>query len=318
MARVLTSIIGSSGFIGRSIVANLIQKKCSVRAFYRDLDLNLSLNSDNVFGVDITDKFDFTTALRGSEILINAAGLAHQPNSNSAVSINKFREVNVDAIINLASAAAEAGIKRMVHISTIKVNGEITKIDTFFHRASLPDPQNYYGKLKLEAEVGLQEVATRTGMELVIIRSPAVYGPRMKGNLANLVNLLKWKAPLPFGSICNKRSFIGIDNLVDLVITASHHPKAANKIYLASDGEDLSTPDLIKKIALALKTNAKMFSMNPDLLISIARVIGKADAAERLCCSLRIDHSAAREDLGWRPLISVDEGLTRAVNGMAV
>jgi nucleoside-diphosphate-sugar epimerase len=318
MARILTSIIGSSGFIGRSIIANLIQEKCSVRAFYRDLDLNLLLSSDNVFGADITDKFDFTTTLRGSEILINAAGFAHQPNSNSAVSINKFRAVNVDAIINLASAAAEAGIKRMVHISTIKVNGEITKSDTFFHRASLPDPQNYYGKLKLEAEVGLQEVAARTGMELVIIRPPAVYGPRMKGNLASLVNLLKWNAPLPFGSICNKRSFIGIDNLVDLVITASRHPKAANKIYLASDGEDLSTPDLIKKIALALKINAKMFSLNPDLLISMARILGKAESAERLCYSLRIDHSAAMEDLGWRPRVSVDDGLMRAVNGVAV
>lgn len=214
---------------------------------------------------------------------------------------------------NLARQAVEAGVRRFVYLSSIKVNGEQTQKGAPFSEEDTPAPEDPYGISKMEAEQGLQRLAAETGLEVVIIRPPLVYGPGVKGNFASMVKLVDKGLPLPLGAVDNKRSLIALDNLVDLIIVCIEHPAAANQVFMAGDGEDLSTTELLRGIACALGKPSRLVSVPEGVLMFGASLFGKKAVARRLLGSLQVDISKARDLLGWQPPVSVEEGLTRTV-----
>jgi len=223
----------------------------------------------------------------------------------------EFRSVNVDGTLVLARQAAEAGVRRFIFISSIGVNGGETTAHPFTVDDSV-SPHTPYAVSKHEAEVGLRALAEDTAMEIVIIRPPLVYGPNAPGNFYSLMKFLASRVPLPLGSVkANRRSFVYLDNLIDLIVTCLDHPKAANQTFLVSDGEDLSTTDLLRRMGQALGKPARLIPVPQQLLTLAAKVLGKPGIAQRLCGSLQVDIAKTRELLGWNPPVSVDEGLRR-------
>ena len=234
-------------------------------------------------------------------------------NDSAADSPAAFRAVIVAGTLELASRAAAVGVKRFVFISSVKVNRELTRLGSRFSEADAPMPQDPYGVSKCEAELGLRRIALETGMDLVIIRPPLVYGPGVKANFAALMRAVQRGIPLPLGAIHNQRSLVALDNLVDFIITCAVHPKAANQTFLVSDGEDLSTTELLRKMAAAAGVSSRLWPVPAWALRLGASLLGKGDAVQRLCGNLQVDISKARELLAWVPPVSVDEGLRRAM-----
>jgi nucleoside-diphosphate-sugar epimerase len=260
---------------------------------------------------DIDQHTDWSAALKNQQVVVHTAARAHIMDDQAEEPLAAFREVNVAGTLNLARQAAGAGIRRFVFISSIKVNGEQTAPGSCFMAEDSPAPEDPYGISKLEAEQGLQQIALETGMEVVIIRPPLVYGPGVKGNFASMIKLVEKGLPLPFGAIDNRRSLVGLDNLVDLIITCIDHPNAANQVFLVSDGEDLSTSGLLRRVAKAMGKPSRLISVPAGLLQLGATVLGKKAVGQRLLGSLQVDISATRERLDWTPPVSVDEGLRR-------
>ena len=254
---------------------------------------------------------DWSAILKNQNVVIHAAARAHIMKEEVTDPLAEYRRVNVDGTLNLARYAVEAGVKRFVFISSIKVNGEQTAPGRPFTCDDTPTPEDPYGISKLEAEQGLQQIALETGMEVVIIRSPLVYGPGVKGNFASMIKLVEKGLPLPFGAIDNRRSLVGLDNLVDLIITCIDHPNAANQVFLVSDGEDLSTSGLLRRVAKAMGKPSRLIPVPAVLLQLGATVLGKKAVGQRLLGSLQVDISSTRERLDWTPPVSVDEGLRR-------
>ena len=221
----------------------------------------------------------------------------------------EFRRVNVQGTLNLARQSAVVGVGRFVFISSIKVNGEATQLERPFTADDAPAPIDAYGVSKMEAEQGLREIALQTGMEVVIIRPPLVYGPGVKANFAALMRWLRYGVPLPLGAIPNRRSLVSLDNLVDLILTCLTHPAAANQTFLVSDGEDVSTTELLRRTGQALGRPARLIPVPASWLKLAAAMVGKPDVAQRLCESLQVDIEKTRRLLGWSPLISLDQGL---------
>jgi nucleoside-diphosphate-sugar epimerase len=228
-----------------------------------------------------------------------------------------FRSINVDGTLNLARQADAAGVKRFVYISSIGVNGSQTAIGKSFSEADPAQPNNAYAYSKWEAEQGLRQIAAHTFMEVVIIRPPLVYGANAPGNFGSLARAIQRGVPLPLGAIHNHRSLVALDNLVDFIITCISHPKAANQTFLISDGEDLSTTELVRGLAQAAGVPARLLPVPVWALEWAGRLVGKGDAVQRLCSNLQIDSSKALNMLDWRPKISVQEGLRRAIAGTA-
>jgi nucleoside-diphosphate-sugar epimerase len=224
----------------------------------------------------------------------------------------EFQEVNLHGTVNLARQAASAGVKRFVYVSTVKVNGEYTD-DKPFSESDAPKPQDPYGVSKWQAEHGLDVIGRETGMEIVIIRPPLVYGPGVKANFFNLLNIVTKALPLPLGSIKNSRSMLYVENLVDALILASTHPKAAGQTYLVSDGLATSTPQLIKDIALAMRKQSRVFPFPLSILRLCALLLGKSSAIDRLTQSLEIDSSKISKDLEWVPPYTMQQGLQETV-----
>jgi nucleoside-diphosphate-sugar epimerase len=225
--------------------------------------------------------------------------------------LKAFREVNVVGTLNLARQAAAAGVKRFIFISSIKVNGEQTPLGQLFFSHDVPSPEDFYGISKHEAEQGLRELAAETGMEVVIIRPPLVYGPDVKGNFANMIKLVGKGLPLPLGAVHNKRSLVALDNLVDLIITCIDHPGAANETFLVSDGEDLSTTQLLQGVAEAMGKPSRLIPVPAGLLKFGATLLGKKALAQRLLGSLQVDISHTQKCLNWTPPLTVKQGLQR-------
>ena len=225
----------------------------------------------------------------------------------------EFRRANVESTMRLARQAAEAGVKRFVFMSSVKVNGESTLIGHAFTEEDIPAPQDAYGQSKNEAEIGLRQLAAETGMEVVIIRPPLIYGPGVKANFAALMRAVQRGWPLPLGAIHNQRSLVALDNLVDFILTCLSHPDAAQQTFLVSDGHDLSTTELVRGMARAAGVASRILPIPAWILQTAASLLGKGAAAQRLCGNLQIDISKARTHLGWRPPISVDEGLRRVI-----
>lgn len=258
---------------------------------------------------DLTATANWRPALQGINVIVHTAARVHIMNDNVADPLAAFRAANVDGTLALARQAAEAGVRRFVFISSIKVNGEVSAPGAAFSAKDRPAPVDDYGISKAEAEVCLQQVAHDTGMQVVIIRPPLVYGPGVKANFQSMMWWLRRGIPLPFGGIQNKRSLVALDNLIDLIVLCIEHPAAANRIFLAADGDDMSTPELLRRVAATLGTEAKLFSVPVGLLTGAARLIGKPAIAQRLCGSLQVDISETRNVLGWQPPFTVDMSL---------
>jgi nucleoside-diphosphate-sugar epimerase len=225
--------------------------------------------------------------------------------------------VNVAGTIHLAQEAVRAGVRRFVFLSSIKVNGEGTAPRRPYRASDVPAPVDPYGVSKAEAEDGLRAIARETGMEVVILRPVLVYGPGVKGNFHSMLRCLRKGIPLPLGAIHNRRSLVARDNLVDLVVTALRHPAAANGTFLVSDGEDLSTTDLLVRAGEALDTRARLLPVPAALIMVVARLLGRGEVANRLCGSLEVDISETRTRLGWTPPVSVNVALEETATAFA-
>ena len=309
-------VTGSTGFVGGALIDKLsTNSKFNTVAAYRK---NLSKKLENIAYVQVgglSSDTNWEEALKGVITVIHTAARAHIMNEKFIDPLFEYRKVNVDGTLNFARQAASSGVRRFIFISSIKVNGEQTKADSPFIADDIPLPSDAYAISKYEAEIGLNRLARETGMEVVIIRPPLVYGPGVKGNFASMLGVLEKGRPLPLGAIYNKRSLVGLDNLLDLIVTCIDHSGAVNQTFLAGDGEDLSTTELLQRLGIVLGKPALLIPLPASLLMFIAALVGKKAVAQRLCGSLQVDILKAKNKLGWEPSISVDEGLRRMVSG---
>ena len=265
-----------------------------------------------VFNVGPIDRgTDWVPALKNQNIVIHTAGLAHFKGGKKLAPLVECRRVNVEGTLAFASQAAESGVRRFIYISSTNVYGTEPCCHDSVNELSYLRPDDLTGVTKLEVERGLLRIASETCMQIVIIRSPMIYGPGAKGNFASLSKLVALGLPLPLGSINNQRSLVALDNLVDLIITCIDHPEAVNQVFLAGDGQDLSTSDLLRGVALAMGKPSRLIPVPEPLLMLVAKLLGKRAVAQRLLGSLQVDISKARDLLGWEPPISVEEGLRR-------
>ena len=310
MTRIL--LTGASGFIGAAVQADLLSdRRFTLRAAYRQLPTQ-SVPGLQVCQIsDLTRDTDWQTALGNIEVVIHCAARVHVMKEHEADSLAAFRRVNVQGTLCLAEQAAQAGIRRFVYLSSIKVNGEGTSAERPYTADDQPDPQDPYGVSKWEAEQGLQALAACTGMEVVIIRPVLVYGPGVKANFRNMMSWLNRGIPLPLGAIANKRSLVAMDNLVDLIVRCIHHPAAAQQVFLVSDDEDLSTSQLLRRMARALGRPAYLLPVPMRLLSSVAQLLGKKALSQRLCGSLAVDIEKTKTLLEWSPPLGVDDALAK-------
>ena len=304
----MTSVFltGASGFIGSGL-SSRFPDNFRLRQAFRVEPVEQPI-SEYVL-CDFNDDTSLSLALKGIDVVIHCAGRAHLLNDNSKNAFNEFRKVNVDITLNLAHAAVNSGVKRFIFLSSIGVNGNLSASP--FTEKNTPSPVEGYAFSKLEAEQGLQKIAASSGMEVVIIRPPLVYGPGAPGNFRRLIGAVSEGRVLPLGLVHNKRSFVALDNLVDLIITCIDHPAAANQIFLVSDGEDLSTTELLRRVGHALGKPAKLLPVPAWIISLAATLIGKRDVSQRLLGSLQVDISKTRDLLGWVPPVSVDEALQK-------
>ena len=306
-------ITGASGFVGRTLLPVLSLRSHEIVAAMRAAPSDRETPSNAVAIGDIDADTDWSTALHGADAVVHLAARVHVMSENARDPLREFRRVNTDGTLNLARQAAAAGVKCFIFLSTIGVNGNSTSYGKIFTETSASLPHDPYSVSKHEAEAGLHAISKSTGMEIVIIRPTLVHGSKAPGNFGKLTRLVAKGLPLPLASIDNRRSLVGIDNLVDFIITCLEHPAAANETFLVSDGEDLSTPDLIRRMAHSMNRPARLLPVPKSVLMAAAAMLGKRDMAQRLCGSLQVDISKARTLLGWNPPVSVDEGLRRAV-----
>jgi nucleoside-diphosphate-sugar epimerase len=308
------AITGANGFVGRALCAQAVARGTAVRGITRS-PCELLSEIDN-FVVPVIDvNTDWQHGLTDCDAVIHLAARVHVIREAAINPLSKFRRVNVHGTLNLARQAAAAGVRRFVFISSIGVNGAET-FQQPFTTQDLAAPHSTYAVSKYEAEQGLQALAAETGMEVVIIRPPLVYGPGAPGNFGSLMRWLKRGVPLPLGAIYNQRSLVALDNLVDLILTCLTHPAAANQTFLVSDGEDVSTSELLRRMGQAMGRPARLLSVPENWLRSVAALVGKPDVAQRLCGSLQVDISKTRQLLGWTPPLSLDEGLKKAAEGI--
>jgi nucleoside-diphosphate-sugar epimerase len=303
-------VTGANGFIGQALCRTLMSSGIAVNRCVR----RGSISGDAFIVGDIDGSTDWHKSLTGCDAVVHLAGRAHQLDDRALDPLEEFRRVNVRGSLTLFSQAAAQGIKRFVYLSSIGVNGNQTVEP--FTEADVPRPCEPYAISKLEAEVGLRELADETGVELVIIRPPLVYGPDAPGNFGRLVRWLRKGIPLPLGAIHNRRSLVALGNLTDFIAVCLKNPAAANQIFLISDGEDISTTDLLKRIACLTQKSDRLLPVPPAWIERVAIIIGQGDAARRLCRDLRVDISKARDLLGWSPPSNLDESLLAAVKGI--
>jgi len=316
-------VTGATGFVGKAVVNQLLFNQLDVVATVRHTDSVLPLGAEKLVTGDFSDTFDWTSALKDTNAIIHCAARAHIMNDLSLDPLAEFRKMNRDATLNLARQAADAGVQRFIFISSIKVNGEETtgfqphpcplsereRAKNIFIETDHLIPADPYGLSKYEAEQGLLALAKEMGLEVVIIRPTLVYGSGVKGNFASLLKWSKKGIPLPFGAIHNQRSFVALDNLVSFITHCISHPKAANEVFLISDGEAISTSDLLRKVAKAFGRKSWLMPVPVGLMIFCAKLIGKGAVANRLFGSLLVDSSKARDLLGWKPVVTMDEQL---------
>lgn len=308
-------VTGASGLVGRALSSALPRQDYAVVAALRSQ--NTSLTGVELVIIDSIDSStDWSGALLNIDTVIHLAARVHVMHDDVVDPLAEFRKVNVDGTLNLAMQAAQAGVRRFIFISSVKVNGEHTLNNKPFTEADIPNPQDAYGLSKFEAEQGLFLTAQQTGMEVVIIRPPLVYGAGVKANFASMMRAVKRGMPLPLGAINNKRSFVYVGNLVSLIMRCIDHPRAANEVFMVSDGDDLSTSALLRACAVALEVKPRLLPVPQKLIEVFAAMLGKQDIAQRLCGNLQVDISKARTLLGWEPPVSVIDGLKATAAGI--
>ena len=297
-------VTGGSGFLGCHLLNNEAFREALV------IGRTQPRNHQKFQKVSFDEHDSLAEAFNNKEVVVHLAARAHVMNDTVKSPLNEFRHVNTIGTLNLAKQAAIAGVKRFIFISTIKVLGEQTEPGQAFRSHDSFNPQDPYSISKVEAEVGLKLIGEAHGMEIVIIRPPLVYGQGVKGNFASLLRLTRLPLPLPFGSIKNKRSFVSVENLVDLIVICLNHPNAKNKEFLVSDDDDMSTAALFSTLAEAGGYKAYIFSF-PLILLSISlRVLGKSAIYERLCGSMQINIDYTKSQLGWKPPFKIKDSLS--------
>lgn len=302
-------VTGANGFVGSALCNHLsqtfqvtgVQRKHSDSSNY---DLKILPEMDNA---------DWAPLLKEVDIIIHLAARVHVMNDNVSEPINEFRRVNVEATVNLANQAAQFGVKRFIFVSSVKVNGEFTEENKPFRENDIANPSDAYAKSKFEAENALFSLANKSLMEIVVIRPPLIYGPGVKANFANMLKVLHLKLPLPLGAIRNKRSFVYIGNLISLIERCITHPSAANQIFLVSDGQDLSTKELLTKCALMLNLKLLLLPIPLIILNGLAILFNKQALIQRLCGNLQVDIAKAFNLLNWKPEFSVEAGLKATI-----
>ncbi|MGR9045079.1 MAG: UDP-glucose 4-epimerase family protein [Gammaproteobacteria bacterium] len=307
-------ITGANGFIGRALIQHLLNSSTSVIAAVRRFS---SFLPEAVKQIEITDFSavnDWLDTLNRVDVVIHLAARVHMMDDDSSQALVEYRKVNTLGTLNLARQAAAAGVKRFIFISSIKVNGEKTHPEHPFTADDPCAPRDPYGLSKYEAELGLRALTEETGLEVVIIRPPLVYGPGVKANFATLMKWIHRRMPLPFGSLDNKRSLVAIDNLVSFIALCIEHPKAANQIFLISDGRDVSTTELIRITACAMRKKIWLIPFSGKLMLTIASLLGKREIASRLFESLQLDNLKSRELLGWQPVTTLEEQLQKTAD----
>jgi nucleoside-diphosphate-sugar epimerase len=304
-------VTGSDGFLGSRVVKTLAASGFNLKAVTRNVSYQ-TRNEKNIeylsFG-ELDEEFPWPERVLRDHCIVHCAGLAHaEDDGNSNYLFAKF---NVDVTKRLAERAAASGASRFIFISSIGVNGDRTIGAQVFDSKSRPNPRTRYAASKWEAESVLSQIAATTGLDVVIIRSPLIYGSEPKGNMSRLINIVRSGVPLPLLSLTNRRSLVGIDNLVDLITTCITHKRAPGKTFLVSDGHDLTIPELLRELAAAMNVPLYLFPCPVIILQSLGYSIGRADDINRLVQSLIIDISDTRRELDWKPLVSVSEGLVR-------
>jgi UDP-N-acetyl-alpha-D-quinovosamine dehydrogenase len=313
----LVLVTGANGFVGRGVVTRLSRDPAfGVRAAVRSDADGLAEGVDLVVVGDLGQNADYSEALVGADVVVHCAARVHVMRDVASDPLAAYRLANVEGTLNLARQAVAAGVSRFIFLSSIKVNGDATWPGKPFEPGDPPAPTDPYGISKLEAEQELAGLARETGLKVVVIRPVLVYGPGVTANLRSMVRWLQSGVPLPLGSVQNRRSFVALDNLVDLIVTCSIHPAAAGQVFLVSDGEDLSTPDLLRRTATAMGLKAHLFPLHVNLLRFGAACAGKAGIARRLCGSLQVDISKTRKILGWTPPVGVDAALHSMAMGI--
>ncbi len=302
-------VTGATGFIGQAVVNTLHTQQVPVLAGVRHHSTAISEDITQIELGELATATDHSAILNDVDIIIHTAARAHILHTTNLDPLTEFRKVNTTGTLMLAQQAAAAGVKRFIFISSIKVNGESTHNGQLFTPELTGIPTDPYGLSKYEAEQGLMNLAKTTNMQVVIIRPPLVYGPGVKANFANLVKWIDRGIPLPFGAINNKRSLIALDNLVSFIIHCRHHPKAANEIFLVADESDISTTQLLQKVAQALGKKARLLPISTTWMTFSAHLIGKQNLSSRLFDSLQLDSSKAIDLLGWQPVVSIEEQL---------
>ena len=301
-------VTGVTGFLGKRLI----------RKISKDTNLSVTGSTHNkyIFPTsspfkygNLDGDFDWSHLLKNQEVVIHTAGRAHVMGKETITSFNEYQKVNFHGTLNLASQAAMSGVKRFIFISSVKVNGEKTNIDKPFTELDKPNPIDGYSFSKWEAEKCLEKISKKSGMEFVIIRPALIYGPEVKGNFKNIIDLIKKGIPLPLGKINNKRSFIAIDNLIDLIVVCIRHPRASNQVFLAADGHDLSTSELIRKLTSLADRRLFLIPIPIILLKIIALFFRKKSMVDRLTQSLQVDISKSETLLNWKPPVSINEGL---------
>lgn len=288
-------LTGGSGFLGRALLKH--------PSFHQALVAGRTSPGQGVrfSPISLDSRSDYTHILSEIDIVVHVAARAHVMDEMSSNPIQKYRNINTLATLNLAKQAANNGIKRFIFISSIKVLGEQTKPGRPFTFDDPLDPQDPYAVSKAEAEIGLQQLAKKSNMEVVIIRPPLVYGKGVKGNFAKLLKLTPLQIPLPLGSIKNRRSLVGLENLVDLICICLEHQKAKNETFLVSDDHDMSTPDLLALISRSGGYKSRLFKFSTSLLMALFSCIGKSVIYERLCGSMQVDITHTKNQLSWSP-----------------
>lgn len=305
-------VTGASGFIASHLLPILLSKGWFVRGAVRHKERlkMLPLGVEGMIVEEIGPESNWSLAVAGMDVVVHLAGRVHIMHDSDT---SAYVRANVGGLRSLAEAAAVAGVKRLVFVSSVKAMGEVTPPGCAWGEADPCNPQDSYGESKRDAELALWNVAARTGIEVVVLRSPVVYGPRVGANIYRLLEVVDHGWPLPLRSVNNRRSFIYVGNLVDALHQAIQHPKAAGEAFLVSDGRDLSTPELIQTIAHAFGKPGRLFPVPPAFLAAAGRMLGRAEDVSRLLSSLVIDSSKIRRVLAWQPPFSVEHGWAETV-----
>lgn len=301
-------VTGASGFVGSALCRVLVEAGHAPRAALRRI-VPGSKGPDTAVGVgEIDGNTHWSHALRGIDCVVHLAARTHVLREAAADPLAEYRRVNVEGTRRIAEQTAAAGVRRLIFLSSVKVNGE-TAGGLPFTESDPPQPEDAYGISKWEAEQVLRRIAEKTGLEIVVLRPPLVYGPGVKGNFLRLMKIVARGWPLPLASVKNQRSLVYVRNLVDVIVRAVEAPQAAGQTYLVSDGEDVSTPDLVRAIARALAVRPRLLPCPVALLRAATALAGHGDEAARLVGSLQVDSSKIRRELGWRPPHTLEQGL---------